>query len=134
MFHGARGATEIRFDEIELNEALVEQAFDGALQRSWIQSSETSTLDWLTRSMRVAAGVSHGLIGELAGSDWNQVQTVAVDTAEGPGENFRYDLTGTPCAEVVGVTSCAYPRATWLVFPRPPRRHGHRELRGAADS
>ena len=65
----------------------------------------------------MAAGVSHGLIGELAGSDWNQVQTVAVDTAEGPGENFRYDLTGTPCAEVVGVTSCAYPRDVARLFP-----------------
>ena len=54
-FHGARGATEIHFDEVELNQALVEQAFDGALERSWIESSETSTLDWLMRSMRAAA-------------------------------------------------------------------------------
>ena len=59
----------------------------------------------------------YAFVGELAPHRMDRIQTVAVQAGERRVEDFEYDLAGTPCQNVVGRETCAYPRAVQEQFP-----------------
>lgn len=80
-------------------------------------ASDADVLVSLLASVLEIHGVSHALVGELCGADWNAVQTVSVVSRNGVEGNFQYDLTGTPCSEVLSKSVCVYPRNVADLFP-----------------
>ncbi|MFO7562881.1 MAG: ATP-binding protein [Enhygromyxa sp.] len=84
-------------------------------------TSETDDdyLRWLVALLREVAGVGYAFVGELIGEDEDRVQTVALATPAGPGENFEYDLADTPCATVVASgAACLFPQQVAPQFPK----------------
>ncbi|MFO7567664.1 MAG: hypothetical protein R6X02_33795 [Enhygromyxa sp.] len=77
-------------------------------------------LTWLVEFLRDLGGVSYAFVGELVGENEDRVQTIALSTPAGPGENFSYDLADTPCATVLANThACVhYPGAVAPQFPK----------------
>jgi two-component system, cell cycle sensor histidine kinase and response regulator CckA len=81
--------------------------------------SDDEYLRWLVQILREVAGVGFAFVGELVGEDEDRVQTVALATPDGPGENFAYDLADTPCATVIGSTyACLFPCQVAPQFPK----------------
>jgi GAF domain-containing protein len=70
-----------------------------------------SLVKYLARSL----GLEWALVGEV---DGESVQTIAVFGHGEHAENFRYDLEGTPCAEVVGQQLCCHTEGVTEKFPR----------------
>ena len=91
------------------------------IQRGLTASTDDEYLRWLVAFLQRELEVSFAFVGELWGEDWDRVRTLAVAGAEGPVDNFDYDLRDTPCANVVGSESaCVYPRGVAPQFPDDP--------------
>ena len=71
----------------------------------------------LVRHMAQALNVSHALVAEVPAGNRLRARTLAVWMRDRQGENFEYDLAGTPCAGVVGKTLCLYPEGVRTLFP-----------------
>ncbi len=71
----------------------------------------------LVRYLAAALQARYALIGTLS-ADGKSVQTLAVWTGEGYAENFVYELAGTPCEQVIGISECYYPQGVQSLFPR----------------
>lgn len=69
-----------------------------------------SLVKYLARSL----GLEWAFVGELADGS---VQTIAVFDHGEYAENFRYDLAGTPCADVIGYRLCCHPEGVAEQFP-----------------
>lgn len=74
-------------------------------RRGWSLDSERF-LQSLVRFLTETLNVDFAFVGELA--DKNTIQTLAVSHNNQVVDNFKYDLYGTPCANVVGQTMCYY--------------------------
>jgi PAS domain S-box-containing protein len=59
----------------------------------------------------------YALIGERAGPGSDIVRTVAVYASGNIADNFEYELSGTPCANVMGQRLCLYPTKVQDKFP-----------------
>lgn len=71
----------------------------------------------LVRHMAQALNVSHALVAEVPTGNRLRARTLAVWARNRHGENFEYDLAGTPFAGVVGNTLCLYPERVRELFP-----------------
>jgi len=60
----------------------------------------------------------YAFIGLLDEADPAQIKTLAVNTGGAIVDNFSYRLDDTPCANVVGHSTCAYPDHVQQVFPK----------------
>jgi len=60
----------------------------------------------------------YAFIGLLDEADPAQINTVAVSTKGAIVDNFAYRLDDTPCANVVGQSTCIYPDHVQQLFPR----------------
>ncbi|MEE9297376.1 MAG: response regulator [Phycisphaerae bacterium] len=56
----------------------------------------------LVRHLASALSVRYALVGELLEGGQERVRTLAVWSGQDFGENFEYDVAGTPCEHVVG--------------------------------
>src|SRR5262245_13936012 len=72
----------------------------------------------LVRSLAEAFGARYALVGQVPSPGAGKVQTLAVWANGAPGDNFTYDLAGTPCAEVIAKGLCVYPRQVAVQFPK----------------
>ena len=59
---------------------------------------------------------SYAFVGELAPGR-SRISTLAFWAHDKPGENFQYDLSGTPCETVVGQQLRLYQGEVWKRFP-----------------
>lgn len=59
----------------------------------------------------------YAFIGKLSDKDHNKVQTLALYALGQIVENFEYNLTNTPCKQVVGKQLCFYPDKVQQQFP-----------------
>jgi diguanylate cyclase (GGDEF)-like protein/PAS domain S-box-containing protein len=59
----------------------------------------------------------YAFIGELVAEQPDRIRTIAVQAGDRRADNFEYGLAGTPCQNVVGRETCAYPRAVQEQFP-----------------
>ncbi len=71
----------------------------------------------LARNMAEILKADYVIIGEVADQGSDRVRTIAVHARGGPAPNFEYDLSGTPCANVVGLSLCIYPEGAAGLFP-----------------
>jgi PAS domain S-box-containing protein len=62
--------------------------------------------------------IRYAVVGQVANDAKTRVRTLAFWTGKDFGENFEYDLDGTPCENVVGGTSHFYPSGIQEVFPK----------------
>ena len=60
---------------------------------------------------------AYAFIGMVDEADADHVTTLAVHAHGGVTENFSYALEGTPCANVVGQTTCSHPTGVQAEFP-----------------
>ena len=71
----------------------------------------------LAKNLAESMGFKYCVVGELDSKDDRKIQTLAV---WGDGkflDNFIYDLSGTPCENVVGKALCSYSCDVWKSFP-----------------
>jgi PAS domain S-box-containing protein len=68
----------------------------------------------LVKYLAKSLGLEWAFVGALAD---DSVQTIAVFDHGEHVENFRYDLEGTPCAEVIGHQLCCYTEGVAEEFP-----------------
>ncbi len=71
----------------------------------------------LVRGLAETLGTRYALIAEVTEAGGDRVRTLAIWRGDQHGENFSYDLAGTPCAHVFGHGLCHYPRAVAEQFP-----------------
>ncbi|MBD2743389.1 MHYT domain-containing protein [Coleofasciculus sp. FACHB-1120] len=69
------------------------------------------------RYLAQVLGVRYAVVGKFADDTKTRVQTLAFWTGEGFGENFEYDLAGSPCENVLKGTSGFYPSEVQKLFP-----------------
>lgn len=72
-----------------------------------------SLVEHLSRALRA----DYGFIAQLMENNLDRVRTVAVYAHGNLVDNFEYDLTHTPCRQVMGQRMCAYPRGVQQLFP-----------------
>ena len=74
---------------------------------------------YLTDHLAKALEVNYALIGLLTGDESRTVQVIAM-TADGkPVSPFEYDLSGTPCEQVIGSQYRHFPDRIQMQFPDP---------------
>ena len=62
--------------------------------------------------------VRYALISEFLGESRTRSRTLAIWTGEAIGENFEYDLGGTPCENASSGKVCYYPKELSTLFPK----------------
>ncbi len=72
----------------------------------------------LVRHLASAAGVKYALVGELLPEDPERAQTLAVWADGDFGENFTYELAGTPCQRALQTSAVFYPKGVRELFPQ----------------
>ena len=70
----------------------------------------------LVRHLAVAVGAEYAFVAEFAEVN-TRVRTLAYWFRDRFHENIEYDLSGTPCEQVLRGTLCHYPRDVQRVFP-----------------
>lgn len=71
----------------------------------------------LVNHLAGALGADFAFAGELIPDQLSRVRTVAAVQDHQAAGNFEYDLAGSPCAEVVSLGSCVFPRDAARLFP-----------------
>jgi formate hydrogenlyase transcriptional activator len=100
---------------------------EGAAQRddvAWLRSIVEGTagsvgddfLRNLVRQMALAVGVSHAFVAEFA--DERRVRTLAYWNSDRIVPNIEFDLSGTPCEEVVSGGICHFSTGVQRRFPK----------------
>jgi PAS domain S-box-containing protein len=74
----------------------------------------------LVKYLATALEMRYAYIGELTGSQKNEIGTLAVWSGGKAGKNLKYNLAGTPCDNVVGRSLRTYPSSVQSLFPRDP--------------
>ena len=91
------------------------------LLRSMVEGTSSGTgadfFDQLARSLSEGLGTSNVLVGELVPGSSTRVRTISVWSDGKIIENFEYEVTGTPCAEVFEAGSCCYPDHVLDYYP-----------------
>ncbi len=73
-----------------------------------------------TRYLAEVLQVRYALIAEFANQAKDRVRTLAFWTGEDFGDNFEYDIAGTPCGEVLKGVAFRYPNSLQTLFPDDP--------------
>ena len=73
----------------------------------------------LVQQLAAAAGTRYALFGTID-DECEAVEAIAVWDGEGFLDGFRYELAGTPCADVMNKGLCVYPQDVISLFPDDP--------------
>jgi diguanylate cyclase (GGDEF)-like protein/PAS domain S-box-containing protein len=71
----------------------------------------------LVMNLANAVGARYAFVGRLMDHRHDRIQVIASWTGTDFGDNFQYDLAGTPCEDVVGKTLCHFPHSIQFQFP-----------------
>lgn len=71
----------------------------------------------LVQSLARVFNADYAFIGLLNDGDTQQINTLAVCAHGQIAPNFNYDLSNTPCANVVGQSTCTYSSGVQRLFP-----------------
>ncbi len=71
----------------------------------------------MVMNLASAVGARYAFVGTLADQRTDRIQVIASWTGTEFGDNFQYDLAGTPCDNVFGKTLCHYPHSVQQRFP-----------------
>src|SRR5260370_42571636 len=105
---GRRAADNVPGDDLRALHALVEGTARGTGQE-FFQS--------LVRHLAAAIDVHYAVVAEFPKGP-PHVRTLAFWERDRLGENFEYDFTGTPCAEIVRGGLVHYPSGVSKLFPQ----------------
>ncbi len=72
----------------------------------------------LVQHLAIALDVKNVFVGEVEPADPQRVQSLAVWSGDGFGENFEYSIIDTPCEAVVSQAVCFYGKHVQQSFPR----------------
>ncbi len=75
----------------------------------------------LVRFISETLDCAYVLIGTLSDEDVHKIRTVSVYAQERYGDNFQYNLHGTPCGQVVGKSMQVFPHSVNEMFPEDDR-------------
>ena len=85
-----------------------------------VEGTASATGDEFFRScvryLAQVLGVRYAVVGKFANDTKTRIQTLAFWTGEDFGENFEYDLAGSPCENVLEGTSGFYPSEVQELF------------------
>jgi PAS domain S-box-containing protein len=73
---------------------------------------------FVARYLAEMLGVEFGFVGRISNGLRDQIDLLAVWDGDQFAPNFRYNLAGTPCENVVGKELCIYPSEVRELFPR----------------
>ena len=88
----------------------IAEGVSGALGRTFFQS--------LVVYLATALNTDYAFIGELTGKRGKKVRTIAVCAKGARGDNFEYNLAGTPCRQVMSREMCYYGKDVREKFPK----------------
>lgn len=71
-----------------------------------------------TAQMAALYGAQYALIGTFEGPERQRVTTRAVWSLDGPGDNFTYDLAGSPCQDVLDARVAMIPSGVAQRYPQ----------------
>ncbi|MDO8705522.1 MAG: EAL domain-containing protein [Sulfuricaulis sp.] len=71
----------------------------------------------LVLNLGKALGVAFAFVGEVTDTSCHAIRTVAVNAGEKSIDNFVYELSGTPCENIVGKKICFYTQGVQRLFP-----------------
>jgi len=71
----------------------------------------------LVEHLAGALDIDYAFVGEVIGEKKDRIRTMALWGLGQPLENFEYDLTGTPCENVMAQRLCSYPAGAQQLFP-----------------
>lgn len=74
----------------------------------------------LVKHIAAALEAKYALVGVLSGPNHDLVQTIAFWQADKPGNNFNYELAGSPCANVIESGLQYYANGVQTLFPDDP--------------
>lgn len=72
----------------------------------------------LVKKLAQVLGVRYALVAECVEGGKIKAKTLASWAGEEFGEDFEYNLVGTPCARIVDEKQCYYPENAQVVFPQ----------------
>jgi len=91
------------------------------LMRHFATDISTEAGDTFFRSLATflaeTLNADYAFVGKLSDKDHNKVETLALYALGQIVENFEYNLTNTPCKQVVGKQLCFYPDNVQQQFP-----------------
>jgi len=91
------------------------------LMRHFATNISTETGDTFFKSLATflaeTLNADYTFVGKLSDKDHNKVETLALYALGQIVENFEYNLTNTPCKQVVGKQLCFYPENVQQQFP-----------------
>jgi len=71
----------------------------------------------MVENLARALKTRYAIIGCLEAGDAPGIRTLAVWDGDGPGEDLRYDLRGSPCERVLERSTCFFPERVVSLFP-----------------
>jgi PAS domain S-box-containing protein len=127
---GAKVDLEVRVEErtgllreanTQLRDEILERRRSEQTLRSIVQGTASVTgndfFRSLVGSLAEALQVRYALISECADASATRVRTIAFWVGSGFGDNFEYDLSGTPCEQVIRNGSQCYTEELQSLFP-----------------
>ena len=108
-----------RVAELEATEA-DRQKVEATLQAAVDGTAHTgeALFQWLVRYLCSTLDIQYAFVGELVGDAKDHIRTLAFWANGDLGENFQYELAGTPCEMVIGQQLQHYPCNLASLFPR----------------
>ncbi len=94
----------------------VEKTLRFVAQRGWAVKGE-AFIPAIVRYLAEMFAVDYAFVGRLR-MNKASIESIAFYAKGQLVENFQYDLINTPCANVVGQTSCIYPSDVQKLFPQ----------------
>lgn len=83
-------------------------------------SSDKPFFPSLVEHLARVLGADYAFVGALTPGKTDQIRTIAAHAHGRPAANFEYELTATPCENVLTQSTCVYPRDVQQQFPNDP--------------
>ncbi len=88
-----------------------------AIVEGTVRHTGAGFLESLVRHLARAIDVHYAFVAEFAGTP-TRVRTLAYWALDRIAQNLEWDLSGTPCEDVIGGKLCHHPGGVWQRFPR----------------
>jgi len=105
-----------RIDAIE-GAAGVEADVLRAVMKGTARATGEAFFPAMVENLARALKTRYAIIGRLDPGDGSRMQTLAVWDGDAPGEDFRYELTGSPCEKVLERSTCFFSERVVDLFP-----------------
>ncbi len=88
-----------------------------ALTQTFVAHTGKELFNRVSGHLTKTLNIDYAFVGELL-EEGDRVKVIGGSANGRPMESFEYDLADTPCANVMGQSSCAYPSGVQKLFPK----------------